>query len=87
MKLAFIALLLGTVIVLFLVMTQMSRDDVLSSITRTEPGKVSWDTTLVLNLVLFGVIPLLALVSSEFPSVRTFLFSWAEPMLRSLGKV
>ena len=86
-KLAFIALLLGTVIVLFLVMTQMSRDDVLSSITRTEPGKVSWDTTLVLNLVLFGVIPLLALVSSEFPSVRTFLFSWAEPMLRSLGKV
>ncbi len=85
-KLAFIALLLSTVVVLFLVMTQMSRDDVLSSITRTDPGKVSWDTTLVLNLVLFGAIPLLALLSSEFPSVRSFLFSWAEPMARSLVK-
>jgi hypothetical protein len=86
-KLAFVGLLLATVVALFLVMTQMSRDDVLSVITRTEPGKISWDTTLVLNLALFGVIPLLALVSSEFPSVRAFLFSWAEPMVRSLVKV
>jgi hypothetical protein len=86
-KLAFIALLLCTVVVLFLVMTQMSRDDVLSQITRSEVGKVSWDTTLVLNMVLFGAIPLLALLSSEFPSVRTFLFSWAEPMVRSIVKV
>ena len=86
-KLAFIALLLSTVVVLFLVMTQMSRDDVLSQITRSEIGKVSWDTTLVLNVVLFGAIPLLALLSSEFPSVRTFLFSWAEPMVRSIVKV
>ncbi len=86
-KLAFVALLVGTVVVLFIVMTQMSRDDVLSGITRTDPGKVSWDTTLVLNLALFGVIPLLALVSSEFPSVRAFLFSWAEPLVRSLVKV
>ena len=85
-KLAFIGLLLSTVVVLFLVMTQMSRDDVLSAITRTDPGKVSWDTTMVLNLVVFGVIPMLALVSSEFPSVRTFLFSWAEPMVRSFIK-
>ncbi len=85
-KLAFIALLLCTVVVLFLVMTQMSRDDVLSQITRSEIGKVSWDTTLVLNMVLFGAIPLLALLSSEFPDVRTFLFSWAEPMVRSIVK-
>jgi hypothetical protein len=86
-KLAFIGLLLGTIVVLFLIMTQMSRDDVLSRITRTDPGKVSWDTTLVLNLVLFGVIPLLALVSSEFPTVRSFLFSWAEPLVRSFIKM
>lgn len=85
-KLAFIALLVGTVVVLFVVMTQMSRDDVLSAITRTDPGKVSWDTTLVLNIALFGAIPLLALLSSEFPAVRTLLFSWAEPMVRSLVK-
>ena len=85
-KLAFIALLLSTVVVLFLVMTQMSRDDVLSSITRTDAGKVSWDTTMVLNVALFGAIPLLALLSSEFPGVRSFLFSWAEPMVRSLVK-
>ena len=85
-KLAFIALLLSTVVVLFLIMTQMSRDDVLSSITRTDAGKVSWDTTMVLNLALFGAIPLLALLSAEFPGVRSFLFSWAEPMVRSLIK-
>lgn len=85
-KLAFIALVLSTVVVLFLVMTQMSRDDVLSNITGTVAGKVSWDTTMVLNLALFGAIPLLALLSSEFPGVRSFLFSWAEPMVRSVVK-
>jgi len=85
-KLAFIALVLSTVVVLFLVMTQMSRDDVLSNITGTVAGKVSWDTTMVLNVALFGAIPLLALLSSEFPGVRSFLFSWAQPLLRSVVK-
>jgi len=85
-KLAFIALVLSTIVVLFLVMTQMSRDGVLSNITRNDARKVSLDTAMVLNVALFGAIPLLVLLSSEVPSVRSFLFSWAEPMMRSLVK-
>jgi hypothetical protein len=85
-KLSFVILLLGTVLALFVVMTQMSRNDVLSQVSRTDPGRISWNTTFVFNIILLGVVPLLALASSEFPAIRTLLFSWAEPLAQSLGK-
>ena len=83
---ASIALLAATVVTVFFVMIRMSRNAALSRIARTEPGKVTWDTTLILNIVTFGVVPLLALASSEFPEVRSFLFSWADPLMRAVVK-
>ena len=81
-----VALSAATVLSVFFMMIRMSRNDTLSRISRTEPGKVTWDTTFILNLVTFGVVPLLALASSEFPEVRSFLFSWAEPLVRAVAR-
>lgn len=85
-SLASIVLLGGTVLSVFFVMLRMSRNVTLSRISRTEPGKVTWDTTLILNIVTFGIIPLLALATSEFPAVRAFLFSWADPLVRAVAR-
>lgn len=85
-SLAAIVLLAFTVISVFHVMMGMSRNATLSRISRTEPGKVTWDTTFILNMVTFGLVPLLALATSEFPAVRAFLFSWAEPLVRAVAR-
>jgi hypothetical protein len=83
----FIVLTLVTVVAMFIVMTRMSRNVVLSRMNGSDPGKVSWDTSFVLNLVVFGALPLLALLSSEFPSVRSALFSWADPMVKVVARM
>ncbi len=83
---ASIVLLGFTVVSVFFVMLRMSRNVTLSRIARTEPGKVTWDTTLILNIVTFGIVPLLALATSEFPAVRAFLFSWADPLVRAVAR-
>lgn len=85
-SLSAVILLVLTVLTVFVTMVRMSRNMTLSRISRTQPGKVTWNTAFILNLVTFGVVPLLALVSSEFPEVRSFLFSWAEPLVRAVAK-
>ncbi len=76
----------GTVGSLIFVLVQMNRDEVLSRIDRTEPGRVTWNLGFVMNLLTFGALPLLTLLSSEFPELRKFLFAWAEPILKMLAK-
>ena len=85
-SLSAVLLLVLTVLAVFVTMVRMNRNLTLSRISRTQPGKVTWNTAFILNLVTFGVVPLLALVSSEFPEVRAFLFSWAEPLVRAVAK-
>lgn len=66
------------------VVMQMNRNELLSTVTGTTPGKISWDTTFALNFGLFTIVPLLAYLSTEFPGVRSFLFSWIEPTLKAM---
>jgi hypothetical protein len=61
-------------------------NELLSRITNTDPGRITWDTSHVSNLLLFAGIPLLAVISSEFPAVRRVLFAWVEPLLRVVMK-
>jgi hypothetical protein len=83
----FIVLTVATVVAMFIVMTRMSRNVVLSRMSGGDPGKVNWDTSFVLNIVVFGAIPLLALLSSEFPAVRNLLFSWADPVVKMVARI
>jgi hypothetical protein len=86
LRLIFGFVLIGAVGATIRVMVQMNRNEVLSRIQRTEPGRLSWDGQFLLNLVTFGLIPLLTLLSSAFPGLRDTLFSWAEPLIKALAK-
>lgn len=68
------------------VMFDMNRDPVLSSMARTNPGEITWDTRFITNLFAFGVLPLLTFASSQFPALRATLFSWADPLVRVITK-
>lgn len=78
-----IALAMGAIIY---VTSQMNRDPVLSTLSGTEAGVVNWNSDFILNIVLYVVVPVLTLLSSEIPIVRSVVFSWAEPLFRSLVK-
>ncbi len=86
-ELVFLALMVCAVTIVIVMMVQMNKDEVLSRISKSDPGRLNWDTTFVLNLVLFGVLPLLSLLATEFPGIRNFLIGWLEPMARAMGKI
>jgi len=78
------ALMLAGIALTVLVFVQMSRDETLSRIAKTEPGKVSFDRRFVSQLIVYGVLPLLSLLAAQFPEVRGFAFSWFETILKTL---
>jgi hypothetical protein len=84
-RLVFMVILLATVVGIMSVVVQMNRDEVLSRIAKTEPGKVTWDWHFVTNALVFGLVPVATLISSEFPEVRDFLFAWVGPLSRLFG--
>jgi hypothetical protein len=84
-KLVFFIILLASVGGLLRVSVEMNRDEVLSRVAKTEPGKVTWDRNFLMNGLIFGIVPIATLVSSEFPAVREFLFAWIYPLTRLLG--
>ena len=63
------------------VIAQMSRDTTLSHITNTTPGELGWDFWV--RITSFVAIPLLSLLSAQFPQIGRFLFSWAQPALNT----
>jgi hypothetical protein len=79
-KAIYFAVLGGTVVIVMTVIIQMDKDAVLSAIRNTVAGKVTWDARFVGTILTYGVIPLLTVVSTEFPAVRGFLFAWIEPL-------
>jgi len=84
-KLVFFVILLASVGGLLRVSVEMNRDEVLSRVAKTEPGKITWDRHFITNGLVFGLVPIATLVSSEFPAVREFLFAWIYPLTRLLG--
>src|SRR5207245_2616215 len=76
-----VALLAVTVPVVW-VFLAMEKDSTLSRITDTEAGSVDWG--FYARAAAFGTLPLLSVLASHFPSVGQYVFSWVQPMLRSL---
>lgn len=86
LRLILLIVLVGVVGILVFVLVQMNRNEVLSRIAHTDPGRITWDMRFLLNVFTFGVVPLLALLSSEFPGLRSALFSWVQPLVGALVK-
>jgi hypothetical protein len=80
----------GSMLALFLVLgalityvyAQMHKDATLSHVTNTTPGELGGDFWF--KLLGFGAAPLLGLLSTVFPSISDFVFSWLQPGLQSI---
>jgi hypothetical protein len=70
----------GAVIVF--VYADMHRDATLSHITNTNPGELG--SEFWFKIIGFGAAPLLGLITTLFPDLSGFLFSWLQPGLASL---
>jgi hypothetical protein len=68
---------IGVLVVLMLI--EMNRDPVLSRISNTQANHL--DRHFVLQVAEAGALPLLALISTNVPTVGRFFFSWVEPAL------
>jgi hypothetical protein len=83
---SFHALLISIFFVISLVVSivygQMYADPLLSRITNTKPGELGLDFWVRIGTFVF--VPLLSLVSVQFPEVNDFLFSWLQPALQSI---
>jgi hypothetical protein len=80
----------GAMVLLFGVLTaavvvvyaQVHRDPILSLVTNTKPGELGGDFWL--KLLGFGAGPVLGLLTTLFPQLTDFLFSWVQPSLTSI---
>jgi hypothetical protein len=65
------------------VLAQMDRDAILSRLSNSSPGKLDY-VTLLKNMATVGGLPLITLLSTLFPVIGKFLFSWAGPVFENL---
>ncbi len=68
--------------IIFYVYAQMHRDATLSHVTNTKPGELGSDFWF--KVLGFGLAPLLGLLTTVFPSISDFVFSWLQPGLQSI---
>ncbi|MBL9007533.1 MAG: hypothetical protein JNJ46_24970 [Myxococcales bacterium] len=78
------AMILGGVGLAVMIVVQMNRCEVLSRVAKIEPGKLTFDRHFLSRVVVYGLLPLLSLLASQFPQVRGFAFSWLETILKTL---
>jgi hypothetical protein len=56
----------------------MNRDHVLSLLSGTTPGKISWNGTFLLQMFTHGVLPVLAVLGAAFPTKFGLMARWIE---------
>jgi hypothetical protein len=69
-------------LVVAIVYGQMYSNPLLSRITNTKPGELGLDFWVRLGTFVF--VPLLSLLSVQFPELNNFFFSWLQPALQSI---
>jgi hypothetical protein len=67
---------------ILLMLFEMDHDAILSRINNSAPGKV--DSEFWLRTAQIGALPLIAVLSSHFPSLGRSLFAWVQPVLSAL---
>ena len=66
-----------------IVFAQTSRDAIVSRISDTQPGNLDF-VKFATKMIAYGALPVLTLVSSQFPAISHALFFWVQPALESL---
>jgi hypothetical protein len=67
----------GTLYVFF----SMNRDRIVSLLSGTTPGKLDWNASLVSQLAVYGVLPVLGLVGTQFPAPLRQALTWLTTIL------
>jgi hypothetical protein len=80
-----LALVVMSVGVTVVVLTQMNRNEILSRIEGTEPGKVTWDFSFVTGLFIHGALPIAALISVKFPALGRSISDWMFAVVKGVG--
>lgn len=75
----------GVTGVLVWLIASMNRDPALSHVGGTEEGRITWDRTLLVNVALYVIVPVITLLGSSSPGLRDSFLSWIKPMLQGAG--
>jgi len=62
----------------------MERNALLSYMSGSEPGKITWDVGFISQMIVYAGLPILALVAAHFPEVGKPLFDWIRPLAGSV---
>jgi hypothetical protein len=68
--------ILATVLLTIVVFVQMGRDRVLSLLSNTPPGQVTWTREFFFRILLYVVMPVLTLLGAQFPESLSRILSW-----------
>jgi len=66
----------SAVIVLLYVFAAINRDRILSLLTGTTPGSLNFNAGFLLQVLIYGAVPILALLGVQFPGRMGQLFAW-----------
>src|SRR5262249_26948779 len=69
-------IILTTISLTLVIFVQMGRDRVLSLLSGTTPGQVTWNREFVLRILLYVIVPVLALLGAQFPEGMKQMLSW-----------
>jgi hypothetical protein len=76
--------LLSAVAVVLYVFVGMERDELLSRIARTSPGRVTFSREFVMRIVTWAVIPVGSFVVVHYPQLASAVMTWLDPVLHAL---
>ena len=70
------SIILAFVALTLVVFVQIDRDTVLSLLSGTTPGRVTWNRAFVYRILTYVILPVSALLGAQFPDVLRQAISW-----------
>ncbi|HVN88474.1 MAG TPA: hypothetical protein VMT61_01535 [Candidatus Binataceae bacterium] len=75
------AVLLTVIALCFTVFVQINRSRIISFLMGTTPGRFNWDGAFSVQLLIYGVLPILTLLGAQYPHTFGGVVSWASGLL------
>ena len=68
--------IIGVVSITMLIFVQMNRNPTLSLLSGTKPGELEWNSQFILQVVVHGLLPLLAITGAQFSDSLHEMMTW-----------
>jgi hypothetical protein len=63
---------------------ELDRNTVMSHLTGTDPGKLTWNSAFVVRVLAWVALPLLGVAATTYPDIANMLYRIFEPFIRAL---